>query len=389
MSSKRKHVAFFFGLSSRTYPIMNTMPFGLNVIKNLDEKGYKIDVFLTEYTNDTLDQTFSKNVQIHFLDHKLLWFREGRINYYLLRTYFRFLILFKYNRKYSYIFGSGSVGISLGAMLKGINDKSALIYLNDEFPDSGLIEVWKRAEKKGALKADLVCVPDNCRFKPLCDQIEGLDSKQHIELVNAPLKKDLENLPERDWHAYFGLSKEKKLFISAGGISDTYQITELLISLKDWPQDCVLILKGKTKIHLIQRSFDHLERMDRVIWNSENFTPVDLHSLIKYCTASICLYRNVDDNILFMGKSSGKLMRSVALGRPVIASAFNSLSFVEEMQLGKLVHHPSEIHLAVKYILEHEQQLAKNCTEKYDQICFERGWVEFSKAVKIDDSFSE
>jgi hypothetical protein len=389
MINKSKYVAFLFGLSSRTYPILSTMPFGLNVIKNLDKKGYKIDVFLTEYTNDTLSHTFSKNVRIHFLDHKLLWFREGRINYYLLRTYFRFLILFTHNRKYSYIFGSGSVGISLAAMLKGMNSTSSLIYLNDEFPDSGLIEVWKRAEKAGALKADLVCVPDDCRFNPLCDQIEGLDSKQHFELVNAPLKKDLENLPERDWHAYFGLAKEKKLFISAGGISDTYQVSELLISLKDWPDDCVLILKGKTKIQLITRSFDHIESMDKVIWNSENFKPDDLHSLIKYCTASICLYRNVDDNILFMGKSSGKLMRSVALGRPVIASAFNSLSFVEEMQLGKLVQHPSEIHLAVKFILDNEQRLAKNCAEKYDQISFERGWAEFSKAVKIDDSFSE
>jgi hypothetical protein len=389
MSQKINRVAFFFGLSTRTYPILHTMPFGLNVIKILDKQGYKIDVYLTEFENDTLDQSFSSNVKIHFLDSKLLWLRPGKLNYYLIHAYFRLIILAKLTRKYSFIFGAGSIGISLASVLSKYNRGSRLIYLNDEFPDSGSIEIWRIAEKKAALISDYVCTPDDCRFPPLCGQVEGLNKKKNFNFSNAPLLKDLENLPNIDWHSYFGLSKEKKLFISAGGISDVYQLTELLMSVKDWPEDCVLILKGKTKIQMTHRSFDHLESMEKVIWNSENFSPEELHSLISYCTASICLYRNIDDNILFMGKSSGKLMRSVALGKPVIASAFDSLSFVEELGIGKLVKHPSEIHLVVKFILDHELELAKNCAEKYDQISFERGWAEFSKAVKIDDSFSE
>jgi glycosyltransferase involved in cell wall biosynthesis len=383
MSQKISRVAFFFGLSTRTYPILHTMPFGLNVIKMLDQQGYKIDVYLTEFKNHTLEQSFSSNVKIHFLDSKLLWLRPGKINYYLIHAYFKLIILSKLTRKYSFLIGSGSIGISLASVLSKYNKGSRLIYLNDEFPDSGSIEIWRIAEKIAALNSDYVCTPDDCRFLPLCEQIAGLNMKKNFNFSNAPLLKDLENLPNIDWHSYFGLSKEKKMFISAGGIGDVYQLTELLMSVKDWPEDCVLILKGKTKIQMNLRSFDHLESIEKVIWNSDNFSPEKLHSLINYCTASICLYRNIDDNILSMGKSSGKLMRSLALGKPVIASAFDSLSFVEELGIGKLVKHPSEIPNVIKYILNNEEQLKQACKSNYSEISFEKGWNSFSNELRI------
>ena len=61
-----KKAAFIFALPIRTNPILITMPFGLNIIQILDKKGYKIDVFLSEYRNNSYNNLFSNNVNILF-----------------------------------------------------------------------------------------------------------------------------------------------------------------------------------------------------------------------------------------------------------------------------------------------------------------------------------
>ena len=109
--------------------------------------------------------------------------------------------------------------------------------------------------------------------------------------------------------------------------------------------------------------------------------PKKLHSLIRYCTASICLYRDINDNFKYVGKSSGKLMRSIALGNPVIASKSDSLKFVEDLGFGKLVSHPNEISNAVQFVVDNNDKLKENCEKNYYKISFETYWRIFEKKL--------
>lgn len=375
----KKKAAFIFALPIRTNPILITMPFGLNVIQILDKKGYKIDVFLSEYSNNSYKDIFSKNVKIHFINQNYLWRNKVSLAFFMVTKYFKLISFFKLRNKYDLIFGTGSAGITLGAILKKLNKQSKFIYLNDEFPLLGNKTIWVENEIKNALHADFVSTPDEVRFTPLCQQIPGLNKIKHFTLPNSPLIGELENIPKIDWHSRLNINKSKKIFLMAGGMYEIYQLPELLVSVEKWPNDTVLLLKGKSDLLNIKRSFSHLNLKDKVIWNDDFLTPNELHSLIKYCSASICLYRDINDNFKFVGKSSGKLMRSIALGNPVIASKSDSLNFVENLGIGKLVYHPNEIPKAVQYVIDNDKSLKESCLKNYAQISYEEYWDKFEK----------
>ncbi|GEM_PF-2879804 len=380
---KKKKVAFIFAFPIRTNPILITMPFGLNVITLLDRKGYEIDVYLSEYRSQAYQGLFSENVKFHFLDHNYIWPKEGKWSYYFLTTYFKFKSFFTLRNKYSHVFASGMAGVTLGAILKRVNKKSSFVYMNDEFPVQGERNIWVNAEIKSALKADFVSTPDESRYPPLCAQIPSLAEKEHFPLPNTPLRDEIQELPTINWHQYFGIDEGKKIFLMAGGLQEFNLITELLSSVKNWPEEAVLILKGKNDIKGFREKYDHLDIPGKIFWTAESFSPDKLHSLIQYSSASMCLYRHINDNLTFVGKSSGKLMRSVLLGRPVIVSKAKGFEFVDDLGVGITVEGENGITEGVRYILKNEKKLAENCLQHYDEISFESYWKGLENALKL------
>ena len=222
------------------------MPFGINVIKLLAKKGCKVDVFLSEYKSNVYNEEFPNNVDIKYIDQNILWRNKEKYAYFMVTKYFRLLSKYRLKNKYDYIFTSGMSGITLGSILKEYNRKASLVYMNDEFPEGSGHKIWEYEEIKNALNADYVIVPDESRFAPLAKQIKELDKITHLTLPNTPLKEDLKDIPAINWHEYFKIPMDKKIFLSAGGIGDLYFISEILNSVKAWPDNTTLILKGKT-----------------------------------------------------------------------------------------------------------------------------------------------
>lgn len=379
----KKKVAFLFAFPIRTNPMLITMPFGMNVITLLDRMGYEIDIYLSEYRNDSYEGLFSENVKIHFLDHNYLWPKEGIQSYLSLTSYFRYLSAIKLRNEYSHIIASGMAGITLGGILKRSNRNSKFIYLNDEFPVQGKTNIWVISEIKHARKADLVVTPDEMRFPPLAAQIKGLDKIDHCVLPNAPLLEELENIPEINWHKRFVIDPSKKLFLVAGGIQPFNFIDELLNSVPLWPEDCVLILKGKSTNNDFRARHLHLEKEKKIVWNPEQLSPNELHSLIQYCVASLCLYHPINDNLRFVGKSSGKLMRSVLLGKPVIATTQSAFEFVEELGLGILVSDEKTLAEAVRNMAQNHKSHEINCWKHRDSLSFESYWETFVQKASL------
>lgn len=95
----REKAAFIFALPVRTNPILITMPFGLNIIQILDQKGYEIDVYLTEYKNECYKEIFTKNVKVHFINHNFLWRNNINLSYFLITTYFKIKSIFFLRKK--------------------------------------------------------------------------------------------------------------------------------------------------------------------------------------------------------------------------------------------------------------------------------------------------
>ncbi len=355
------------------------MPFALNIIEILDKKGYEIDIYLSEYSNSSYSNLFSKNVTIHFLDRNYLWPKEGVLSYMSLTNYFRQFSFFKLRNSYQHIFAGGMAGIILGRILKRNNKNCNLIYMNDEFPIQGKIDIWVKNEIKSAQAADVILIPDESRFEPLCKQIPNIAKKPYFTLPNVPLIDACKKIPDINWHEYFKIEKSKKIFLMAGGLQDFNKIEELVASTVLWPENTVLIVKGKNEFHGFSERFKSFINNEQIIFSSVSFTPEELHSLISYSNASFCLYEPINENLEFVGKSSGKLMRSILLGKPVIVSKSEAFNFVTDYNFGIQVSNSEEIAEAVKNILMNNKEFSDSCSKNYNQVSFEVYWEKFEK----------
>lgn len=356
------------------------MPFGMSLLKQLDRAGHELDIYLAEKSNEAYKKYFSERVRVHFLDQRLVWERPGRVNYVLLNLLFRYLT--RAGRvSYDLCFGSGQVGMVLAHRLSQRED-CPYIYLSDEFPDVYESTVWRAAEEVAARDATLLVLPDETRMEKLCHQISGLENKNWATLPNTPLMDELEGLPEFDWHRELGLPEGCKPFLQAGGIFDFNQIAESMVAAADWPSPAALLINGKPNQYNPPSSWAHLDCPGRIFWNYETYDDPKFHSLVASCVASFGLYRNVSD-LDYVGKSSGKIMRSLGCGKPVIASQLFSLQFIEDKGLGVLVTHPHEIPRAVETILSREAEFGQRCRQVYsEELSFEFYWTSFLESCQ-------
>jgi hypothetical protein len=186
-------------------------------------------------------------------------------------------------------------------------------------------------------------------------------SKPFVTLRNTA--KVNEPLASVDWHGRFGIPHGRRIFISAGYLGDTTQVPELMTSVTYWPQDAVLLLHSNNNGLSLQyrKQLSHLENPERIFWNHQPLREDLLHSLIRHCDGSFGLYRNDDINTELIGTSSGKIMRSIVCGTPVIASAFKSLNFITQKDVGVQVNHPSEVSSAIVNIIKRKDVYRSQC----------------------------
>ena len=352
------------------------MPFGLSAVQSLTQAGHHVELFLAESPNTAY---YTHAAKVHFLSARWLWERPGKVNYWLLNSYFEWWHRSRRSR-YDVIISSGQAGCAISARLArrlGV----PLVCFNDEFPNVYHVPIWRRAEQIALAQADLVVVPDECRFEPLCQQTQGLESKAWVALPNAPLQSELEKLPDIDWNQRLQLPLESRLFLQAGGLYDFNQIAESMVSVAEWPEQARLLINGKETIHNPFSAYDHLWIPQKMLFSNQLLNDPEFHSLLKFSAGSFGLYRNLAD-LHLVGKSSGKIMRSLACGRPVIASRLPSLQFIETLGIGQLVSHPREIPQAIQNILEDHSAYTQRCYQHFsEQLSFEVYWQDFVKAL--------
>lgn len=357
---------------------LETMPFALNSVNALAKAGWDVDLFLWEDPICNYDHVISKNVRIIYNKEvfsndfysKIICkiITEPRIWKYKFQNY----------KKYSCVFGLGQAGSYIASVIAEAS-KCPFIYLNDEFPSCWAESIWTELERKSAQKADLIVVPDKYRFSHLIKELK-IPSKPHAMLPNIAINNEqLENI---DWHQRLNIPKNHIPFLHAGSIGDWAQIPEILSSLPYWKKNTVLIIHSRSKdgVTAYRQQLSHLEVRNRVIWSFEPISEMELNSLVAYCVGNFALYRNTGPNFEYIGFSSGKLMRSLAYGSPVIASNFSSLRFIRDNELGILVDHPVEIPKAIEKISENRDFYSKRCIDFCQtKVSFEQSWIDLCK----------
>lgn len=350
---EKSRVAFVFDafFASGEVIRIETMPFALNVLRRLSEQDFEIDLFLRQKKEESCLTPFPSNVHVKFIS---TYSRKPRY------SFFQLLGQFAFRRGYESVFTVGQEGSAVGLLLSRVSS-CPLIILNDEFPGVHPKSIWHELERWASRDARAIIVPCAGRRDHLYEKL-GLNVAKPCFVFPNMAKLEPVDIPI-DWQARLQIPAGKRVFLCAGNLSDWSQVPELLSSVPYWPEDVVILLNSKSanKAANYRMSLSHLDLPGRVFWMESIISEPELNSLNRYCAGSFALYRDYGSNTHLMGMSSGKLMRSLAAGTPVIATQFESLSFVSNERVGVLVKHPSEIPGAIAHLIENLEDYRKRC----------------------------
>lgn len=354
---------------------LETMSFALNAVVSLANAGWNIDLYLWEEPSKNYNELLANNITIKY-------FKEPQPSPLNRFRHIWFPFKFQQWNSYCCVFGLGQIGAYIAALIAKANN-CPFIYFNEEFPSIWPKSRWSKLEQQVIKDAAMIVVPDLQRFYPLCQELAISPTKPHAALPNIPIVKPL--IEEISWHSQLGLPQDSIPFLHAGTIADWAQVPELLSSVPYWPKKAVLVLHSRSQsgTEAYRQELSHLEVPGKVFWSFKPMPENQLNSLVSYCAGNFALYRNTGPNIEYVGFSSGKLMRSLVYGCPVIASKLTSLSFIAEYQLGILVNHPVEIPDAVNQIIQDRSAYKSKCLQFCSTyVCFEKAWEKLCEQLQ-------
>ena len=154
----------------------------------------------------------------------------------------------------------------------------------------------------------------------------------------------------------FHLSKDQIIVIYAGNIVDWAMCYEIVQSVSDWPENCVLIL------HTWRKDIEKTGYFKKIVKESDSkrvyFSTIpleyeELPNALSSADIGLLFYRPIDENFTEIASSSNKIAQYVQVGLPVIASDFPSIRrILQKYKSGVCVSGPDKIGEAVKKVLE-------------------------------------
>jgi hypothetical protein len=143
------------------------------------------------------------------------------------------------------------------------------------------------------------------------------------------------------------------------------QLRETLTTARLWSDDFVLVMNSHSlgMLRQYKQSVKHLHDERRIVWLQESLTEEEFNSLVAASFCHVCLYSSENQNEYWAGKSSGKAMRSLLFGVPILCSNYPSFSFVREHGLGIGIDHPLDIPAALDRLKDGYDGYAARCRE--------------------------
>lgn len=360
---------------------LETMPFALNTVVSLANLGWSIDLYLWEQPLlgrlvSSYEDLLPKNVSVRYFTELRYSPVDPWIEHWL-------ELRFSRQKNYLCVFGLGQKGAFIGRCIAKAN-QCPLIQVVDEFPSNWPQSIWTELERKAARDAAMVVVPDAQQLPLICKELDIPETTPHATLPNVAVVQSYNQ--QIDWHMRLKLPDGSIPFLYAGTVDIWAQVPEILATVADWPEPAVLIVHSRSRgeVETFRQAHPALEH-SRIHWSNQVLSQDELNSLVAYCAGSFALYHNLGPHIEYVGFSSGKLMRSLACGSPVIASQLSSFGFVRERDLGVLVEEPLEIPAAVDQLIGKKEEYKERCLNFCQTFAsFEAYWPSFcEEMVKV------
>lgn len=247
------------------------------------------------------------------------------------------------------------------------------LLLSQEVPDNN----WQRLKKMEltySRKAQLIVIQDEERAKLMASD-NGLPIDKFLFVPNAPLGPAQQDF-SRFWHRQLSLSENQKIVLHAGSLGDWTGITDIVSSVKGWPNEWALVVH--TRYHNSQQaiieSFKAVAEHNRVFFSTHPVLRTNFSELVAGADIGIGFYLPVynsphtQENIHTIGLSSGKIAYYLKAGLPVIVNRWPSISqIIKQEGCGVVVDDADEIGDALVLIAQRYEEYSHNACKVFEK----------------------
>lgn len=273
-------------------------------------------------------------------------------------------------KKYDCIIGYDPLALSIATALR-IFLAAPVIYHSLELYIPGRDWSWRRRltkmlERWCNRKASYSIIQDEVRAKCLIE--ENRIDKSKVLIVPNSFLQDAKTEKNDYLRARFGIGRDKKIVLHIGGMVRYNMVEELIESVPEWHNDCILVLHGwvwqsdikNDYLNLLKEMAQRSGLYDTQIFFSTEFLSQEaLDKMVSSADVGVALYHNVDLN--FFNMASGKLLQYLKCGLPVVTMDFPNLKeIVEGNRCGVCINDKSEIANGIKEVLSHYDEFGDN-----------------------------
>lgn len=344
--------------------------FGDNFILN-EIKGYHFINFF----RGGLDRVFRL---FQYLGLRKLSNFGSEFGYLLTAFYFCAACYIKTDKNKKYILIGGDPPGLLAAYLISRVKGNVLVYwslelwIENDLKDFFARRMFKKIEKWANKKA--LCTVDFGDKRCELLRIENdLTADSMISIPNSPLGGAS---MERNYYfnEKFGIPRDIKIILHAGGLGHNYGIEELLEFVDSWPAETVLVLHSRINLTRLKKGIMNIisKKRYRVYLDMEPVEYEQLPLIYSSCDIGLQVWKPEDTNTMYPGLSSGKIFHNMQTGTPVIARNLNGYKeFVECNGIGICVDDMSQVGRAIETILKDEKKYKENCIKTFSKFRFE------------------
>jgi hypothetical protein len=244
------------------------------------------------------------------------------------------------------VIGVGIRGLVVAARLKKrgmrVGYHSLELYPTQE-AHSIAQKFFKAIERRAHRKMDFTIVQDAMRAELLA-RYNGVNSQGMVLLPVSPLGP-AEVKRSTYLHEKLGIAKDRKIVLYAGTVDAPFSVAnELIAESERWPAEYVLVVHSNA---VVQAPLRH----SRAVFSSEPVRYAEIDKLMSSAYVGLALYKPSDDNMKYIGLSSGKMSEYLRYGVPVIASDLPIMGeLVRETSCGVAISNVPEVGAALQTI---------------------------------------
>ncbi|MDD5242730.1 MAG: hypothetical protein PHU49_01825 [Syntrophorhabdaceae bacterium] len=210
---------------------------------------------------------------------------------------------------------------------------------------------YKNLEVWASRRSSLIIIQDEMRARLMAED-NGIPMDRFVFLPNSPIGPAFRH-KTFVLHKKYGFDNEGKILFYAGSISDYFWSCDLAKVAQHFPANWKLVFQSRYSQDSLSNYFGNLLE-NGTVFVANRVVPGDLlPELVSSADIGIALYNMPGSpNVIYMGKSSGKLAQYLQCGLPVITNRMPGWEkWLSKYHSGVAIDSPNEVKNAVATIL--------------------------------------